>query len=78
MLATSERLGTKKPAALLAVEMAIWKVVFTLADGRHNPTQLLKSLAHDLPWGEIKQLSQDEKSWFAISESLNNVHLIEI
>ncbi len=78
MLATSERLETKKPAALLAVEKVIWKVVFTLANGCHNPTQLLKSLAHDLPWGEINQLSQDEKCWFSISESRNNVYSIRI
>jgi len=78
LLATSERLGTKKPAALLAVEKAIWKVVFDLADGCHHPTQLLKSLALDLPWGDIKQLSQDEESWFAVSASHNNFHLIGI
>ena len=78
LLATSERLGTKKPAALLAVEKAIWKVVFDLADGCHHPTQLLKSLAHDLPWGDIKQLSQDEECWFAVSASRNNFHLIGI
>lgn len=69
LLATSEHLGNKKPAALLSVEKAIWKVVFALADGQHNPIPLLKSLAEDLPWGEVTKVSQDERRWFAISKS---------
>jgi hypothetical protein len=68
MLSISERLGNQKPDCLIAVEKAIWEVVFALADGRLNPTELLKKLAEDLPWGKIAHLSEDEKGWFGISK----------
>jgi len=71
MLSISEQLGNQKPATLVAVEKAIWKVVFALADGRLNPTQLLKSLADDLPWGEIAKVSDADKCWFAFGKRCN-------
>lgn len=81
MLAINARLGNQKPAPLVAIENAIWKVVFALADGRLNPTQLLKRLADDFPWGAIAKLSSDESGWFRISKrdndfSLNIIYLV--
>jgi hypothetical protein len=76
MLSTSEVLGNQKPDTLVAVEKAIWKVVFALADGRLHPAQLLKRLADDLPWGRIAKLSPDDCSCFAIGEPHNIFNLI--
>jgi len=81
MLAINARLGNQKPAPLVAIENAIWKVVFTLADGCLNPTQLLKHLANDFPWSAIAKLSSDESGWFRISKrdndfSLNIIYLV--
>ena len=76
MLSTSEFLGNQKPDTLVAVENAIWRVVFALADGRLHPTQLLKRLSDDLPWGRIAKLSPDECCFFAIGEPHNNFNLI--
>jgi hypothetical protein len=73
VLATSEALGNQKPDALVAVEKAIWKVVFALADGRLNPTQLLKELAQELPWDGITKLSQEESGCFVLSKCHTSV-----
>ena len=75
MLAINARLGTQKLAPLVAIENAIWKVVFALADGHLNPTQLLKRLADDFPWGAIAKLSSDDSGWFRISKRDNNFSL---
>jgi hypothetical protein len=78
MLSTSEFLGNRKPDTLVAVEKAIWRVVFALADGRLNPTALLKKLADDLPWGEISKLTSEDRCWFRICKPYHKMNFIII
>ena len=75
MLAINLCLGNQKPKALVAVEKEIWKVVFAIADGCLNPTELLKKLADHLPWGKIAHLTADEIGFFGISKPTIPSHL---
>jgi len=75
MLSVSEQLGNQKPAALVAVEKAIWQVVFALAEGRLSPTKLLKTLADELPWSQIATVSEETKGWFVIGKLYNAFNL---
>ena len=78
MLSTSEFLGNRKPDTLVAVEKAIWRVVFALADRHLNPTALLKKLADDLPWGEISKLTSEDRCWFRICKPYHKMNFIII
>jgi len=78
MLSMSEFLGNRKPDTLVAVENAIWRVVFALADGHLNPTELLKKLADDLPWGQISKLTSEDRCWFGICKPYHKMKFIII
>jgi hypothetical protein len=71
MLSTSEALGNRKPETIIEVEKAIWRVVFSLAEGRLDPSQLLQQLANDLPLKRIKEASEDDRRWFSLSENID-------
>lgn len=70
MLSTSETLGNKKPDSIIEVEKAIWRVVFSLAEGRLDPSELLQQLANDLPWSQITEASEDDRGWFTMSKKI--------
>lgn len=53
MLLTNQLLGNEKTDLTIEVEKVIWKVVFSLAEGRLDPAQLLHRLCQDLPWEKI-------------------------
>jgi len=53
MLLMNQVLGNGKTDLTIEVEKAIWKVVFSLAEGRLDPAQLLHRLCQDLPWEKI-------------------------
>ena len=66
MLSTCQMLGNGKPDILIDIEKAIWRVVFILAKGRHDPMPLLRQLCDGLPWDRIKSAKD---CWFDHSES---------
>ncbi len=66
MLSTCQMLGNGKPDILIDIEKAIWRVVFILAEGRHDPMPLLRQLCDGLPWDRIKSAKD---YWFDRSES---------
>lgn len=65
MLSTCQMLGNGKPDILIDIEKAIWRVVFILAKGRHDPMPLLRQLCDGLPWDRIKSAKD---YWFDRSE----------
>ena len=66
MLLMNQVLGNRKTDLTIEVEKAIWKVVFSLAEGRLDPAQLLHRLCQDLPWEKIiaAKDSAVECHWF--------------
>lgn len=67
MLSINKLLGNEKPQSIIDVEKAIWDVVFSLAEGRLDPAQLLHRLSRDLPWDKIMAAERDECHWFDLS-----------
>jgi len=66
MLLMNQVLGNGKTDLTIEVEKAIWRVVFSLAEGRLDPAQLLHRLCQDLPWEKIiaAKDSAVECHWF--------------
>ena len=66
MLLMNQVLGNGKTDLTIEVEKAIWKVVFSLSEGRLDPAQLLHRLCQDLPWEKIiaAKDSAVECHWF--------------
>lgn len=65
LLAISELLGNRKPASIVAAEMAIWKTLFTLADGLVEPVHLLRELSMEL--GQMRA-SREDQVWFNLGK----------
>lgn len=64
MLNISTCLGNSKPRILLEVERTIWRTLFSLASGLHDPIDLLHQLSEDLPWNSISAASSVHSEWF--------------
>ncbi|KAF8906950.1 hypothetical protein CPB84DRAFT_1744751 [Gymnopilus junonius] len=66
----SSQLGPDKPPTVLNVEMACWKTVFCLSEGRTKPYHALRDLALSIDWQEVDWASSSvhECTWFSLEE----------
>ncbi|KAF8869968.1 hypothetical protein CPB84DRAFT_1855891 [Gymnopilus junonius] len=70
VLDRSSQLGPDKPPTVLNVEMACWKTVFRLSEGRTKPYHALRDLALSIDWQEVDRASSSvhEHTWFSLEE----------
>jgi hypothetical protein len=70
MVLINQLLGNGKTGLTIEVEKLIWEAVFSLAEGRLDPAQLLHSLCRNLPWEKIAAAaannSAEDRVWFNI------------
>jgi hypothetical protein len=68
MLSISTCLGNSKPQVVLDVEMAIWKMLFSLASGMMDPFDVLQQLSAQLPWADIDAAPLNVAQWFNLGK----------
>jgi hypothetical protein len=75
MVLINQLLGNEKTDLTIEVEKLIWEALFTLAEGRVDPAQILRGLCHKLPWKEIAVVAAnphaEDRVWFNIREWIN-------
>ncbi|KAJ3499603.1 hypothetical protein NLJ89_g10084 [Agrocybe chaxingu] len=64
LVITSFLLGNQKPRLLTSTELALWRVIFTVARGGKSTILALLDELESLPWDELTSMPEEDRLWF--------------